>query len=155
MTALRTQINSNFYQLVDADDNGDILNIKPQFLTSSGGGNTNYSDRAGSAANVDGWIKVPFNFDDTSPKLVAVIPADAVVASVDIIIINSFSNDATLTVGTVATVDELVTTSDVNPSDIGVYTTCPGKIYLSETHVLLTITPGSSSSGKGMLIIKF
>ena len=44
MTASRNEINSNFYQLVDTDDNGNVLNIKAEFLANvaaNPAGNTN------------------------------------------------------------------------------------------------------------------
>jgi len=119
-------------------------------------GNVAYANRAGSAATVDGWVKVPFVFSDTSPKAIAVIPANSVVSQVEVIITTPFNDvAATLRVGTQSNSSELVASSDVYPSQAGTYTTVPGRIYLSETHVVLTITPGSSYTGSGMLIIYY
>lgn len=207
--ATRNEINANFYQIVDADSDGNILDIKPEFLgtvihqaageeqdvqfndngqfgadeglkynkstqtliaqnlSGDGFSVTNIqgenvvgavatATKATSAESVDGWIKVPFTFSDASPKLVAIIPAGSVVASVDIVILTQFSDtSATLSAGTVANPQELVSTTDVYPASVGTFSTVPGKLYVSETHVVLTITPGTSISGNGMLIIKF
>jgi hypothetical protein len=118
--------------------------------------NVAYANRAGSAATVDGWVKVPFTFSDASPKIVTTIPANAVVSQVEIIITTPFTDtNAKLSVGTVASSNELVSFTDNLPSQAGTYTTVPGRIYLSETHVVLTIVPGSSYTGSGMLIIYY
>jgi len=115
-----------------------------------------YAVRAGSAGTVDGWVKVPFQFNNTSPKAIAVIPANAVVTSVAVVITSAFNDvNATLRVGTQSNSSELVAATDVYPSQVGTYTTVPGRIYQSETHVVLTIVPGSSYTGSGMLIIYY
>lgn len=116
----------------------------------------NYSNFAGSAATVDGWVKLPFTFSDTSPKIIATIPAGAVVSQTQIIITTPFNDaNARLSVGTVANPNELVSINDNRPNQLGTYTTIPGRIYLSETHVVLTIVPGASYTGDGMLIIYY
>ena len=117
-------------------------------------GNVNYANnanRANSAASVDGWVKVPFTFSDASPKLIAIIPANEVVTTVELIITTPF-NDAssTISVGTIANPTELVNTTDNKPSILGSYTTTAGRIYLSDTHVVLTINPATSYTGSGM-----
>lgn len=118
--------------------------------------NANYANFAGSAATVDGWVKVPFTFSDTSPKIIATIPANAVVSQTEIIITTPFNDaNARLSVGTVANPNELVSINDNRPNQAGTYTTIPGRIYLSETHVVLTIVPGASYTGDGMLIIYY
>ncbi|CAB4153421.1 hypothetical protein UFOVP623_32 [uncultured Caudovirales phage] len=121
--------------------------------------NVNYANnanRANSAATVDGWVKVPFTFSDASPKLITIIPANEVVTMVELIITTPF-NDATSTisVGTNANPTELVNTTDNKPSILGSYTTSPGRIYLSDTHVVLTINPATSYTGSGMLNIYY
>ena len=118
--------------------------------------NANYANFAGSATTVDGWVKLPFQFSDTSPKIVTTIPANAVVSQVEIIITTPFNDaNAKLSVGTVASSNELIAFTDNQPSIAGTYTTVPGRIYLSETHVVLTLVPGSSYTGSGMLIIYY
>ena len=108
------------------------------------------------ANNVEGWVKVPFNFDTTSPRNIAVVPANAVVTEINIVINVPFDDPtATLEVGTVANLNQLVNANDVVTTIAGTYVTMPGKLYPSDTHVILTISPGSSTTGNGMLIINY
>ncbi len=144
---------------------GDNITISPSngtgevtinAATVSNVANANYANFAGSAATVDGWVKLPFTFSDTSPKIVTIIPANAVVSQVEIVITAPFNDaNAKLSVGTVSNPNELVSFTDNKPNNLGTYATVPGRIYLSETHVVLTIVPGSSYTGSGMLIIYY
>ena len=116
----------------------------------------NFANFANLAFNVVGYVKVPFQYNSVSPKNVAVIPAGAVVSEVNIVINQAFSDpSATLTVGTVANPILLVGAGDTEPDTIGTYATMPGQLFVSDTHVVLTINAGSSTSGNGMLIINF
>ena len=112
--------------------------------------NANYAN------NVEGYVKVPFAFDTASPTNIAVIPANAVVSEINIVITVPFDDpNATLEVGTVANLTQLVNANDVLTEVAGTYVTMPGQIYLSDTHVIMTINPGISTTGAGMLIINF
>lgn len=116
----------------------------------------NFANVANLANNVVGYVKVPFQYNTVSPKNIAVIPAGAVVSEVNIVINQAFSDpSATLTVGTVANPTQLVGAGDNKPNQIGTYATLPGQLYVSDTHVVLTINSGSSTSGNGMLIINY
>jgi hypothetical protein len=118
--------------------------------------NANYANTANFSNNVEGYVKVPFNFDTVSPRNIAVVPGNAVVSEVNIVINIPFNDPtATVEVGTVANLTQLVTANDVTTNIAGTYVTMPGTIYLSDTHIILTINPGSSSTGNGMLIINF
>jgi len=102
------------------------------------------------------FIRIPFNFNDSSPALVGIIPANSVVSRVEVIISTAFSNsNATLSVGTITNTTELIDTVDTKPSMVGTYATVPGTIYMSETHVVLTINSATSNTGSGMLIIYY
>lgn len=118
--------------------------------------NAIYAVTANFSNNVEGYVKVPFSFDSVSPKNIAVIPGNAVVSEVNIVIVVPFNDaTATLEVGTAANLTQLVTASDVTTNIAGSYLTMPGQIYLSDTHVILTINPGTSTTGNGMLIINY
>lgn len=118
--------------------------------------NANYANTANFALNVEGYVKVPFSYDTPNPKNIAVIPANAVVSHIDIVIVTPFNDPAaTLEVGTAANLTQLVNAGDVTTNLAGSYATMPGQIYLSDTHVIMTINPGTSTTGNGMLIINY
>jgi len=101
-------------------------------------------------------LKVPFNYNDASPSLVGIIPANAVVSKIEIIITTAFNNSSTfITLGTITHPVELVDTTDSNLNSVGIYTTLPGITYMSDTHVLLTLNSSSSTAGSGMLNIYY
>jgi hypothetical protein len=121
--------------------------------------NANYANFSGNAVNsenVDGYIKVPFNYNDISPKNVATIPANAVVSEVLMVITTAFDDvNSTISLGTVADANLLLNASDSKPNIIGTYASMPGQLFPSETWVVLTIEPGSSTTGSGMIVIYF
>jgi hypothetical protein len=105
---------------------------------------------------INGFIKVPFQYNDVSPKNVAVIPANAVVSAVDVIVTTAFNdNSATLSMGTMANANLLVNATDTKANIAGTYAAMPGQLFLSDTWTVLTINPGSSSTGSGMIVIYF
>jgi hypothetical protein len=105
---------------------------------------------------INGYIKVPFQFNNVSPKNVAVIPANAVVSAVDVIVTTAFDdNAATLSMGTMANANLLLNSVDSKANIVGTYAAMPGQLFLSDTWVVLTITPGSSTTGSGMIVIYF
>jgi len=119
-------------------------------------GNAIIANRANSSATVDGYIKVPFQYNNASPKNVAVVPANAVVSQVDVIVNTAFDdNAATLSMGTMANANLLLNATDSKPNISGTYAAMPGQLFLSDTWVVLTITPGTSTTGSGMIVIYF
>jgi hypothetical protein len=119
-------------------------------------GNALIANRANSSATVDGYIKVPFQYNNVSPKNVAIIPANAVVSSIDVIVTTPFNDaNSTLSLGTVANTNLLLNSTDSKPNISGTYAAMPGQLFLSDTWTVLTINPGSSTTGSGMIVIYF
>lgn len=103
-----------------------------------------------------GYLTVPFNYNDTSPKTVALIPAGAVVSQVGIVITTAFTDtNSSVSLGTASNVNLLVNSTDSKTYIAGSYASLPGVKFVSATHVILTITPGTSSAGQGMLVIYY
>lgn len=116
----------------------------------------NYANTSGSASTVDGYIKVPFQYNNVSPKNVALIPANSVVSQVDVIVTTPFNDpNSTLSMGTVANTNLLLNSNDSKPNIAGTYAAMPGQLFLSNTWAVLTINPGSSTTGSGMIVIYF
>lgn len=116
------------------------------------------NDRANAAiASYLPVIKVPFTYSSASPAIISkIVPADSTVSKVEIIISTQFnSSNSSISVGTIANTTELVDITDTKPSEIGIYTTFPGITYVSDTHMVLTINPGNSNTGSGILIIYY
>lgn len=102
------------------------------------------------------FIEVPFNFGDASPKPITVVPANKLVLNSSIVITTGFDGStASLTVGSAATPDDIMTTSDVAPSVASTWSSNPNTVYGADTQVYLTINNGSgATSGSGILILQ-
>jgi hypothetical protein len=98
----------------------------------------------------DNTIEVRFNFGDASPKTIATVPANRVVRSTTITILTAFDAASSLTLGAPA---DLQASTDNLPTVAGTYDTQPGLQYAVNTVVSLTITPGSSTQGAGLVTI--
>lgn len=104
----------------------------------------------------NGKTEVAFNFGDATPKSLFTIAAGKTVQSVSIIILEAFNDvTATLSVGDAGDTDRLFETTDILPSVVGTYTTEPGYKYISATPLTLSISPGTSSQGSGLVVITY
>jgi hypothetical protein len=100
--------------------------------------------------------EIPFHFGDASPELIGLLPAGAIVTSVQIVILTAFNGiGATLSVGSVAgSYIDLMNTIDINPNILSVWSTNPGIQYTPATNVYIAITPGSGATqGYGEVIV--
>ena len=166
---LKSKDSAGVVRTYDATPGGS--NTQVQFNDNGGfGGNANFTwDNANSVLSVvgnvsatnilgviNGYIKVPYQYNNASPKNVAIIPANAVVSAVDVIVTTAFDDvNATLSMGTVANANLLLNAVDSKPFIAGTYAAMPGQLFLSDTWVVLTISPGSSTTGSGMIVIYF
>jgi hypothetical protein len=107
-------------------------------------------------ANITGQVRFPFNFGDASPRVCANVPANNVVTLAALIFTTAFNDPtATITIGTSGNVGQLLDVTDANPGIVGTYSVEPGHKYNIATEVILTINPGSSTSGGGVLILNY
>lgn len=101
-------------------------------------------------------VKVSFAYNASSPRLIATIPANALVSKVEVYVITSFNdNNTTLTLGSITNTTELVDLTDTKLSTVGLYTTLPGMLYMSDTQIVLTVNSGTSNTGSGIIIIYY
>lgn len=99
----------------------------------------------------DNTIEVRFNFGDATPKPIVTIPANRVVLSATITILTAFDDlSSTLELGAPS---DLQSISDNLATEPGLYTVQPGIIYGVSTPVSLTISPGVSTQGTGLVTI--
>ena len=132
----RGEINSNFYQIVDVDSNGAPTKIKRQYIP--------------------GQLEIAFNYGDATPKPVGTVPAGSVVTSVSLVILTGLNDTmSTISVGTNSNVSQLMATTDNTTSIAGTYTTEPAYKYITQTPLVMAISPGTSSVGNGILIINY
>lgn len=132
----RGEINSNFYQIVDVDSNGAPTLIKRQYIP--------------------GQLEVAFNYGDATPKTVGTVPAGSVITDVSLVILTGLNDTmSTISVGTNSNVSQLMATTDNTTSVAGTYTTEPAYKYITQTQIVMAISPGTSSVGNGILIINY
>lgn len=118
--------------------------------------NANYANFANLSNSVEGYVKVPFQWNDASPKTIATVPADSVVSQLEIIINTPFGGSgSSMSVGTVANVNLLASSGDIVTTVSGTYSTFPGVKFASNSFVVLSINPGTSTVGSGMIVIYF
>lgn len=99
----------------------------------------------------DNTIEVRFDYGDASPKVIGTVPANRVVRATTITMLVAF-DDATSTL-TLGTPNDLQDLTDNKPSALGTFDTQPGLQYGINTVVSLTIVPGTSTVGTGLVTI--
>ena len=103
-----------------------------------------------------GSTEIPFNFGDATPKNLILVPSNSIITSVSIILLTAFDDPtSTLSVGDAGDVNRLLATTDNSTQVTGTYTTEPAYKYLSSTQITLSITPGTSTMGNGVVIINY
>lgn len=105
--------------------------------------------------NITGVAKQHFAFNTDNIVYVCVVPDNAVILSISIVISTAFDDPSTtITVGDAAVPDRLFTSSDVLPGTVGTYTIYPNYIYGAATQVTLTWS-GVCSAGSGVVLISY
>lgn len=116
----------------------------------------NVANTANVALTVVGDVTVPFNYGDATPKNLTITSANAVVTSVSIVMVNAFDDPtATLTIGDSGDPDRLMEATDSIANSTGIYTTEPVYKYVTATQLTLTISPGVSTVGSGLVLINY
>jgi hypothetical protein len=116
----------------------------------------NIANTANVALTVVGDDTILFNYGDATPKTLVTVPADTIVTSVTIIIVTPFDDPtATLTVGDAANTARLMTASDSIANSTGIYTVEPVYNYTTSTQLTLSISPGTSTVGNGLVILNY
>ena len=105
--------------------------------------------------NNPGAIDVIFNYGDASPRLLFNAPANKAIINVSILILTSFNGTgATLSVGTLASPQLIMASTDNAPSILSTWSNNPNTVFGINTGVYLTITPGSGATqGSGLITI--
>lgn len=168
-----TNFNGNIFSLgsnANISISGGLAN---QALLTDGSGNlfwadistantANYANFAGIAniANVAlevvGDVSIPFNYGDATPKNLTIAPANSVITSVSIVMVTAFDDPtATLTIGDSGDPDRLMEATDSIANSTGIYTTEPVYKYGANTQLTLTISPGVSTVGAGLVLINY
>jgi hypothetical protein len=104
----------------------------------------------------NGETVVPFNFGDATPKPLFTIAAGKTVFTAAIVILVPFDDtSSTLSIGDVGDVVRLLDVSDNLPTQVGTYETTPGAKYSTATGLTLSIHPGTSTQGNGLVVIQY
>lgn len=120
-----------------------------QVLTSAGAGVVPVWSDAGRT-------EVRFDFGDATPKPIVTLPSNTVVTATSIVILTAFDDaTATLSLGDSGDPSRFQMTTDNLPQSLGTYSTEPGYEYTSSTGITLTIAPGVSTQGSGMVVVEY
>lgn len=109
-----------------------------------------------SAGGGGGEVSASFDYGDATPKPLFTIPADKVIYSVTISMLVAFDDAAaTLSVGYSGQPQALLATTDVAPNTLGGYETRPNVTLGSDTELTLSISPGTSTVGSGLVTVLY
>ncbi len=103
-----------------------------------------------------GQFEMLFNYGDATPKNLMIIPANKIIESVSIVLMTAFDDPATsLSIGDAGNVNRLLSTTDNTTLVAGTYTTEPAYKYAVNTQITLSITPGATTQGNGLITITY
>ena len=100
-------------------------------------------------------FEMAFAWGDVSEREIFSLLAGAVIAEVNVWMLEEFNGvGPVLTIGRPADTDELMNTTEVDPTILSSFSTRPGKEYLFGESVKLYMTPGAgASAGRGVLSV--
>lgn len=100
-------------------------------------------------------FEMPFSWGDATPSPVFTLGAGAVIAEVNVWMLEEFNGTgASITIGRPLDNDELMSTSEIDPTFKSSFSTRPGKEYPIGEVVNVYITPGAgATSGRGVISI--
>jgi len=107
-------------------------------------------------APIELTVSNTYSYGNVSPQLLATIPANKTIYQVEIIV-EAIMNGTSpvLTVGDASNYSSLMSSTQNNPAVIGTYYSTPSFQYSNVTPVYLSITPNGSSTGNGLVIIRY
>jgi hypothetical protein len=105
---------------------------------------------------VDGQFSAYYSYTDVNPLDLVIVPTGKTVIAATVIVVTPFDDPtATLSLGTTANANSILTTADIIPGSVGTYTAYPATRYGSDTQLVMGIVPGTSTQGDGVLTINF
>jgi hypothetical protein len=105
---------------------------------------------------VDGQFSAYYSYTDVNPLDLVIVPTGKTVIAATVIVVTPFNDPAaTLSMGTAADANSILTTADIVPGSVGTYTAYPATRYGSDTQLVMGIVPGTSTQGDGVLTINF
>lgn len=114
------------------------------------------------ANTVPTWVEPPsrsieFNYGDASPKLLLVInPPKSLITSISVVLTEVFTDNlSSITIGDSANPARFLSSSDISLNNLGTYIVDSPHKYNTSTQILLTINPGTSTTGQGLITINY
>lgn len=112
-----------------------------------------FNPRSGSGNIED--VLTQFTFSDASPKILATLAAGEWVTSAELVIQSAFNDPlSTLSVGTAADPNAILSTSMVYPAYEFNYMNSENYIAGASTSIILTLSPGSATAGSGYVLLQ-
>jgi hypothetical protein len=101
-------------------------------------------------------IEIPFAFGDATPLELFVAEAGKLIERITIFVRAVFDgSNPSLTIGDEGDPVSLMSATENNPSEVAAYQVTPNLHYVSDTQVLLFITPGlGASQGSGLVVVE-
>ena len=95
-----------------------------------------------------------FDYGDATPKNIFLMPANKIIRETSIVIYTAFDDvTSTVSLGDIGDVNRFISTTDNLTYEIGTYSTTPGTKYAVDTQITLSIVPGTSTLGSGLVTI--
>ena len=100
--------------------------------------------------------EIAFSWGDATPRIIQEMVTGLTINMIKLVIQTAFNGTgATLSLGIIGTPELFMATTENIPSVVGTYIVTPGYKFTSTNTVRLFITPGSASSGNGVILIDF
>lgn len=100
-------------------------------------------------------FEMAYSYGNVTPKFLLTVPAGKRVLSIELTVEVPFDGvGASLSIGTLANPDQLVTAEQNNPYEVACYEICADVLYTSAAVLYLTINPGTDpTQGSGFIKI--
>lgn len=123
--------------------------------TDASAGAAVWKDVSASGTVTTETVEVPFAFNTASPLAIRSMVAGETVINAEIQIITTFDDGAAaLDLGTVATPGLIIPAANNIPGTVGVYRNDVNFPFAAPANVRLTITPGTSTQGSGIVVMQ-
>jgi hypothetical protein len=101
-----------------------------------------------------GIARYSYSYTDPNPLNLNIVPTGNVVTQVQVVVVTAFTDPAaTISMGDTTANNNLLTTSEINTQVNGTFTAYPAKQYGANTQLVLAITPGTSTTGSGVVSV--
>ena len=155
----------NLVPIITVDSKGRVTNVNfaptempplpggsGDFIFTDGLGTANASSFFNTSTYTTTY-KIKFHQSDATPILALAVPGNTLVTKVEFCVLTAFDGSPSVSVGTASSYNDLMSSTDNNPTVLSNWTVEPSMDYTGATQIYISVAAGGGTTGYGLVIV--